>query len=169
LKNAEIFCFIITEALSDINPDGAEEYNKNMTEYIKLLQELDKQYETAVNAAPVKTLLFADRFPFRYMVDDYGIDYYAAFSGCSAETEASFETIVFLAEKADELGLKTIMVTESSDKKIAETVVGATTAKTAGILVLNAMQSVTASDVSNGETYLSVMESNLNVLEQALQ
>lgn len=124
---------------------------------------------TAVNAVTVKTLLFGDRFPFRYLVDDYALDYYAAFVGCSAETEASFETIVFLAGKADELSLKNIMVTESSDQSIAKTIRDNTQDKNQQILVLNAMQSVTSGEVKDGATYLSIMESNLNVLKDALR
>jgi zinc transport system substrate-binding protein len=124
-------------------------------------------YQTLINACPVKTMLFGDRFPFRYLADDYGISYYAAFPGCSAETEASFETIIFLAGKADELNLKSIMVTESADQTIANTIISNTKIKQQ-IFVLDAMQSVTVSDLTNGTTYLSIMESNLNVLQEAL-
>ncbi|MCR5743911.1 MAG: metal ABC transporter substrate-binding protein, partial [Lachnospiraceae bacterium] len=120
-------------------------------------------------AASVKTVLFGDRFPFRYMVDDYGLSYYAAFTGCSAESEASFETIVFLAGKVDELGLKTILVIESSDKKIAQSVSDNTTSKDQQILVMDSMQSTTSADIKNGSTYLSIMEANLEVLKQALK
>jgi zinc transport system substrate-binding protein len=113
--------------------------------------------------------LFGDRFPFRYLVDDYGIDYYAAFVGCSAETEASFETIIFLANKVDELGLKTIMVTESSDQAIARSIRDNSQSQDQQILVLDAIQSVDAATINNGATYLSIMESNLDVLVAALQ
>ena len=132
------------------------------------LSALDAEYRAAVDAAAVKTLLFGDRFPFRYLMDDYGLRYYAAFPGCSAETEASFETIIFLAEKVDELGLKNIMVTESADQSIAKTIIGNTTNKDQQILVLDAMQSVTANDVQGGTAYLSVMDSNLGVLKEAM-
>ena len=114
-------------------------------------------------------LLFGDRFPFRYLADDYGLAYYAAFSGCSAETEASFETVIFLANKLDELGLHTIMTLEGSDGKLAQTI--ANTAKTADvtILSLDSMQSTTKKDVQEGAKYLAIMEKNLHVLEQALR
>ena len=122
-----------------------------------------------VNAAGNKTLLFGDRFPFRYLVDDYGIKYYAAFVGCSAETEASFETVSFLAKKMDELGLKHVMTIEGPDKKIAATVIENTKDKNQDVLALNSMQSVTTKDIEGGETYLGVMQQNLEVLKKALQ
>ena len=96
------------------------------------------------------------------------VDYYAAFSGCSAESEASFETIVFLAGKVDELGLSTIMTIEGNNNKIAETVRDNTKSKDQKILVLDSMQSITSADIADGRTYLSVMESNLEVLKEAL-
>lgn len=102
------------------------------------------------------------------MVDDYSLKYYAAFVGCSAETEASFQTIKFLANKVDELGATTVLTIEDSKHKIAQTVVENTKEKNQKILALNSMQSVTSDDVKNGETYLNVMQSNLDVLKQAL-
>jgi len=116
-----------------------------------------------------KTLLFGDRFPFRYLTDEYGLDYYAAFAGCSAETEASFETVVFLAGKADELGLSSIMTIEGSDRRIAETIRDNTQAKDQQILTMDSMQSTTYEDISKGVSYLSVMKKNLDVLKKALQ
>jgi len=97
------------------------------------------------------------------------LGYYAAFAGCSAETEASFNTIIFLAGKMDELGLKSVMVTESSDKKIAETIIRESKGTDRQILVLDAMQSVENKDLTNGSTYLSIMMSNLDVLKEALK
>ena len=113
-------------------------------------------------------MLFGDRFPFRYLTDDYGLDYYAAFVGCSAETEASFETITFLAKKVDELSLKSVMTIEGDNHKIAETIVGSTKSKDQKILTLDSMQSTTSKDVENGRTYLSIMTDNLSVLSEAL-
>ena len=169
LKNAKIFCTVIADALSSLDSDNTEKYQNNLTAYIEKLSALDSEYKTAIDAAPVKTLLFGDRFPFRYLADDYGLDYYAAFVGCSAETEASFETIVFLAKKVDELDLNTIMVIESADRSIARTIINNTAGKSQQILVLDSMQSVTANDVNNGTTYISIMESNLNILKEALK
>ena len=169
LKNARIFCSVIADVLSTIDSVNAEDYRRNASAYIEKLSTLDASYHTLISACSVKTLLFGDRFPFRYLAEDYGVSYYAAFPGCSAETEASFETIIFLAEKADELHLRSIIVTESADQTIANTIISNTKEKQQQILVLDSMQSVTASDLINGTTYLSIMESNLNVLKEALK
>ncbi|MCL2078803.1 MAG: metal ABC transporter substrate-binding protein [Oscillospiraceae bacterium] len=169
LKNAQIFCAVIADALAALDPDNVEVYQNNLAEYIGLLSSLDAQYQTAVSTASYNTLLFGDRFPFRYLVDDYGIGYYAAFPGCSAETEASFETIVFLSQMMDELDLPCVMVTESSDQTIARTIIQNTTAKNHEIGVLDAMQSVKASETQGTISYLSIMESNLEALKEALK
>lgn len=169
LKNAKRLCSAIAKALEEIDPEHADVYDANMTAYEKQLDELDAQYQETVDNAKQKTLLFGDRFPFRYLVDDYGLSYYAAFAGCSAESEASFETITFLANKVDELGLKNIMTIEKSDQKVAKTIVENTDAKNQKILTLDSMQSTTSDDITNGVTYLSAMEKNLEILKEALQ
>ena len=121
-----------------------------------------------MDAATYQTVLFGDRFPFRYLADDYGLSYYAAFVGCSAETEASFETITFLAGKMDELNLPCVLTIEGAQHRIAQTIVENTTAKNQEVLTMDSMQSTTSKDVANGTTYLSIMEQNLSVLKQAL-
>jgi len=168
LKNAKTLCGKIAEALGEADPGNAEEYEANAAVYSEKLDALDAEYESAVASSDKKALLFGDRFPFLYMADDYGIECYAAFSGCSAETEASFETIVFLAGKVDELGLKSVMTIENSDQKVAKTIVENTKEKNQKILTLDSMQGTTSEDISGGATYLSVMESNLDVLREAL-
>lgn len=169
LRNAKVLCEAITNALTEIDPDHAADYRSNLTSYSEKLDALDDAYQSAVDSASRKTLLFGDRFPFRYLVDDYGFSYYAAFAGCSAETEASFRTITFLADKADELNLTSVLTIESSDQKIAQTIIQNTKDKNQNILTLNSMQSVTSNDVAAGTGYLSIMESNLDVLKEALQ
>lgn len=168
LKNARVLVFGISEVLEKTVPQDAEQLAKNRDAYVQKLEELDKEYEQMVQGAAYQTVVFADRFPFRYMVDDYGLDYYAAFAGCSAETEASFETITFLAKKTDELKVPTILVIEDSDQKLAETVRQNTIGKNQNILVLNSLQSITSADRNGGITYLKVMQDNLEVLKQAL-
>ena len=168
LRNAKALCAVITEAVASLDAGNAKVYNSNLAAYAAKLDALDREYQAAVDAAPVKTLVFGDRFPFRYLVDDYGIKYSAAFAGCSAETEASFDTIIFLVNKINELGLKNIIVTESSDKKIAETIIRESKNKNQNILTLDSMQSSAASDVEEGKTYLSIMENNLEALKEAL-
>ena len=168
LKNAEVLVNAISKSLQEIDPDNKDTYATNSDAYVKKLSALDADYQAAVDGATYKTVLFGDRFPFRYLVDDYGLSYYAAFVGCSAETEASFETISFLAKKVDELKLPCILTIEGAQHKIAETIVQNTTAKNQKVLTMDSMQSTTSKDVANGTTYLYVMEKNLSVLKEAL-
>ena len=169
LRNASVLTNAIADTLGELDPSNAEAYKKNADAYAAKLADLDNDYKAVTEAAPVKTLLFGDRFPFRYLVDDYGLKYYAAFVGCSAETEASFETITFLAGKVDELSLHSVMTIERSDNKIAETIVKSSTSKDQKILTLDSLLSVTSKEVESGTTYLGVMESNLSVLKEALK
>ena len=168
LKNAAVLCRTIAEALGQIDRENAARYTANAEAYTEKLNTLDAQYQAAVDAAALHTLLFADRFPFRYLADDYALDYYAAFVGCSAETEASFETIIFLAGKLDELGLPAVLQIESADGSIARTVVESTQSRDQQILTMDSMQSTTAKDVAAGANYLSIMEKNLDILKAAL-
>ena len=169
IRNAVAIVESIEEGLEKIDSENAETYKANADVYVEKLNELDGKYTEAVENAEKDTILFGDRFPFRYMVDDYGLNYYAAFSGCSAETEASFKTITFLAGKVDELGLKAVLTIENSDQTIAKTIIENTETKDQEILTLDSMQSTTSKDVENGVTYLSIMESNLEVLKEALK
>lgn len=169
LKNAETLCRVLSDRLAALDPEGADLYRANTDAYIKKLRDLDASYRIAAADAGKKTLLFADRFPFRYLTDDYGLSYYAAFSGCSAETEASFDTVVFLAKKTDELGLSAILQIETSDGSLARTVRENTRTKDQKILTLNSLQSVTAAEVAEGATYLSLMKENLAVLREAIE
>ena len=168
LKNAEVLVGAISNALQELDVENKDIYAANADAYMKKLAALDAEYQTAVDNATRKTVLFGDRFPFRYLVDDYGLNYYAAFVGCSAETEASFETISFLAKKADELNLPCVLTIEGKNHKIAETIVKNTAPKSQRILTMDSMQSTTSKDVASGTTYLSVMEKNLAVLKEAL-
>ena len=169
LKNAKILCTTIAENIAEIDPKNAQTYRANVTAYNAKLSALDAQYQKIVDAASKKTVLFGDRFPFRYLVDDYGLSYYAAFVGCSAETEASFKTILFLAKKVDELGIPAVLTIEKSDGKIAKTIIKNTKTKNQKILTLDSMQSTTSNDVKKGVTYLSIMTKNADVLKSALQ
>lgn len=169
LKNAEVICDAIADSLAELDPGNAENYRSNASAYKDELAALDEEYQTAVDKASQNTLLFGDRFPFRYMVDDYGLNYYAAFAGCSAETEASFETVRFLAEKVDECGLKYVITLENGDQSIAETIIENTESKDQEIIQMNSMQSVTSDDIADGATYLAIMQENLNALKLALQ
>ena len=167
LQNAELLTGAIADAFGRMDPAHAADFAANAAAYTEQLEALDGQYRAAVEASPVRTVLFGDRFPFRYLVEDYGLDYYAAFPGCSAETEASFETVAFLAGKTAELDLPAVLAIENSDHRVAETI-AQNAGNGAAVLTLDSMQGVTAEDAAAGATYLSIMEANLNVLKQAL-
>lgn len=169
LKNAGIFCGAIAEKLAEIDPDHGEVYRENAKVYQGKLSSLDRQYQDVVDAAPQKLILFGDRFPFRYLVDDYGLSYYAAFAGCSAESEVSFQTVAFLAEKVDEKNLSSVLVIKGGDQKIAETICQNTRSGNEKILVMDSLQSTTGEEIQQGAAYLPIMEENLNVLKAALE
>lgn len=164
LKNAEILTDKIAAALSGADNKNADIYKTNAAKYAERLATLDKEYTEALKNAKHKAMIFADRFPFRYFTEDYGLDYYAAFPGCSAETEASFETVIFLAKKADENG-DCIFITETSNGDIAKAVNRNTAKRNKKILTLDSMQSVSKKDIKNGLTYISVMQKNLETLK----
>ena len=168
LKNAKTLVGAISAALQELDPGNKDTYAANADAYVQKLSALDAEYQKAVSAGTYRTLLFGDRFPFRYLVDDYGLSYYAAFVGCSAESEASFETVSFLARKVDEGKLPCVLTIEGKNHKIAETIVQNTAGKNQKILTMDSMQSTTSQDVASGTTYLSLMEQNLDVLKEAL-
>lgn len=168
LKNAQLLVPAIAEKLCLADEENAGAYRENAEKYAEKLSALDKEYEEKIGEAKLDTLVFADRFPFRYLTDDYGLDYFAAFSGCSAESEASFKTVSFLAEKIDEKGLGCVLTTEGTDHSIAEAVISSAKNGNAAILSVDSLQSVTKTDVENGAKYLDIMEKNLGVFLEAL-
>lgn len=165
LKNAEKIVRAIADKLCSLDKINAEKYQKNAKTYIEKLSELEKQYAETVKNAKRSTLVFADRFPFRYLADDYSLECFAAFSGCSAETQASFETIAFLSEKVKEKELPYVLVIDGSDGSVAETVAAQSGAK---IRTLDSCQSVSEDEIKNGKSYLSIMTNNLEVLKEVL-
>lgn len=170
LKNAEILVRALADAIAKVDFTNATEYHMNAALYVAKISALDAQYRAATDSATLKTILFGDRFPFRYLVDDYGIKYFAAFVGCSAESEASFETVAFLAGKMDSLALPAIFTIDGSNGKIARAVLDASKkSKDTPVLSLNSMQSVTDAQMQSGIDYLSIMQSNLEVLKKAIK
>ena len=165
LRKAEAAVSAIAETLGKADNANKDKYTANAESYNAKLASLDGKFSDCVNNAKRKTLLFADRFPFRYFTEDYSLEYFAAFPGCSAESEASFETMTFLIEKTKELSLPYILIIENSDSKMAQTIGNETGAE---ILSLNSCQSVTKNDIDNGITYLSAMEKNLQTITEAL-
>ena len=165
IKNAETIVSAIEAKLAEIDPDNKAEYEKNANDYLAKLDELDKEYKDTLSSIQNKTIIVGDRFPFRYLVNEYGIKYYAAFTGCDAGSEASFETVKFLANKMDELNMSDIFIIDGSKGDLAKTIVENTKDKNAKVLVLDSMQSTKSSDNAN---YLDIMKKNLEVLKEVL-
>ena len=156
-------CKAIEEALEKVLPEEAERFRANLGSYDSKLDALDKQYEEMVKGSRLDTIVVLDRYPFRYLAEDYKLKYSAAFLGCSAETEASFETVKFLADKVKALDSKAVLIIENSDGKLAKTVLETAGKTDAKIEVLDSMQSC-GKDLD----YLKTMTGNLEKLKAAL-
>ncbi len=167
LENAEFLTEAIATTLSEVDAENASTYSGNAAAYIELLDGLDDEYSAMVDAAARNTVLFADRFPFRYLCNDYDIEVYAAFPGCSAETEASFETVASLSDSLSENAMPYILLVDDSGDDLAQTLMQ-NTGLTCEILRLNSMQNVSDDFMTNDVTYLSVMRDNLDVLSTAM-
>lgn len=165
VANARTLTGVLAETLAELDPAG--DYAARAAAYGEQLDALDESYRQAVEAGRRTVLLFGDRFPFAHLARDYGLTCYAAFTGCSAETEASFATVARLAAAAEENGLHTILITETSDGSLADTI-AATTRNGLEKAVLNSMQAVSEEQIENGLTWLAVMEANREVLAAAL-
>lgn len=168
LKHAQTMVKEITKAVQSLDTENSNLYQKNADSYLEQLVQLDESYQNMVENAKRTTVLFGDRFPFRYLTEDYGLTYYAAFPGCSSESEASFETIIFLAEKVEEEKLPCILTIDGSDGTIANAIAENVDGKIE-IKTLNSLQAINQTQIAEGMTYLSAMEENLEVLTTALQ
>ena len=171
VKNAQIFVTAISDALGQIDADNAAYYRSNADSYVNQLKDLDNRYTSAVNAGTKDTILFGDRFPFRYMVEDYNLKYYAAFLGCSSDVTPDYTTIKFLADKIDELSLKVILKIEgNATERLISAIKETANTKDLTVLTMDSIQSARSSDFKNENArYLSVMENNLGVLKEALK
>ena len=168
LRNAETICGEVCDVLCEKLPGNESVYRSNLESYTSELRTLDAEYTEMAEDSAKRTVLFGDRFPFRYLCDDYDIDYYAAFPGCSAETAASFETVTTLSDKLNELDLDTVFIIENSDDSIAKSIISNSGRKDVSIETLNSIQSVTQKDIDGGSTYLSIMRNNLETLKKVL-
>lgn len=169
LRLAVKVCDAIEKALCQVLPDEVQVIQANGDAYCSELVALDQKYvEMITMSHPESVVIVADRFPFMYMMEDYGIEYYAAFPGCSTESEADFETVVFLAEKVIECDAEIILITESGTDTLANTVFENAGISGQEIAVLHSMQLVYQSDIEAGNSYLGYMEENLKVLEKVL-
>lgn len=169
LKNASMLTARISERIASCLPEKADKIKENTNAYVAEINALDTELSTTVSGAERRTLLFADRFPFGYLIEDYELEYYAAFSGCSADSEASFATVISLTQKLNELDLPCVLVLESSDKKLADTVISGSESTNVKILTLDSMQSITEKDIADGSVkYIEIMKRNASVLKEAL-
>ncbi len=169
LKNARLLCDGLANELSEVTPDMFEQIAENSAAYSEKLAALDARFEETLAEKNERLLIFADRFPFRYLIEDYSLEYFAAFSGCSADSEATFETVVFLSDKLRENSVGVLIILESSTRDLADTVIANSGCDGVEILVMDSMQSITAKDVDAGASYLSIMEKNLAVISAALK
>ena len=165
IRNAAEITDYLCGIISKIDPDNSSLYRVNADKYIAELNALDAEYTAIAENSARKIILLADRFPFRYLVEDYGITYFAAFAGCSSESEASFDTMAFLIDKTNELQLPYILTIEGSDGSIAKMICEETDAES---LTLDSCQSVSSADIEQGASYLGIMKSNLEILREAL-
>lgn len=169
LSNAATATRYLTEAICALDPEGAELYRKNSAAYLGALTALDGQFRSTVEQIPAEDrfVLFADRFPFVYLLSDYGVEYAAAFEGCTTDVDASFDTVLGLIKEADTHGVSHIAITETSDGALAQTVAGSAK-RDIEIIVMNSLQSVNRVRLSEGISYLGVMRGNLTALSRAL-
>ena len=163
--NAVKICDAISDALCELDAENAQYYNKNHTEYTALLFDLDDSFREILSSSKRNTLVFGDRFPFRYFTERYGIEYYAAFPGCAEETEASISTVTFLIDKIKQEQIPVVLYPELSNHRLADTIAEETGAKA---LMLHSCHNVTQEDFNNGITYIELMKNNVEVLREAL-
>ena len=170
VKNAITATKALTAEICKLDANNSDTYQSNATGYISSLETLDEEYASVASNVPEENrfVLFADRFPFVYLLSDYDIEYQAAFEGCTTDTDADFDTVIKLINEADKHSVSYIAVTESSDGALAETVASSTKKKDIQILTLNSLQRVNKKDINNGVSYLGVMRENLQTLKTAL-
>jgi zinc transport system substrate-binding protein len=168
LKNAAVCVQAISDALSRLAPEKEEALRANSSAYIEKIKALDGRYSAMVSEKQSPRLAVADRFPFVYLTEDYGISYEAAFEGCSADAEAGFDTVLRLADRMNEWSLSALVICEGGDGRLADTV-AKQTGREIRTVTLHSMQSVSGEEISSGATYLGIMENNLGALSGALE
>lgn len=164
--NAKGIVRALADTLCEADAANAEAYTQNAAAYTAELDALDAAFRAAVAEGTRKTIVFGDRFPFRYFADAYGLDYYAAFPGCSTETEPAASTVAFLIDKVKEESIPAVFHIELSNEKMADTICEATGAKK---LLLHACHNISKNDFEAGVTYLQLMTANVEALREALQ
>ena len=168
LKNAIVICETLTEQICLLDEANRDVYEQNSANYINLLKELNETFKATVSEAERDTVIIADRFPFKYLMNDYGINHHAAFEGCSAESEASFETVAFLADKIDELSVEYVIVIENGSDEVDKTVIDSSDNKDCEIITMSSIEGVGLDAATDGVSYYSLMKNNFETLEKAL-
>ena len=164
-RNARLIVQRIADTICAADPDNSAVYKANTENYITRLNELDLKFQAVVDSAVRKTLVFGDRFPFRYFVDAYGLDYLAAFPGCSTETEPSAATVAFLIDKVKAEQIPVVFHAELSNAKMANTIAEESGAK---VLEFHACHNISRDDFQTGKTYIEIMNANIEALKEAL-
>lgn len=166
LKNTQKIVSNIKDELVKISPENKNIFESNAEKYVNKLGKIEQEFQDVVKNGSRKTIVFGDRFPLRYFVDDYGLSYFAAFPGCSDQTEASSKTVAFLVDKIKSEKIPVVFKIEMSSGKIADTIANETGAK---VLTFNSAHNISADDFKNGMTYAEIMEKNVKALEEALR
>ena len=164
-KNAVVLCRAVCDAICRADAENAVFYRANCENYCAQLEDLDARFAALCESAPRRLLIFADRFPMLYFCREYGLDYRAAFHGCSGDTEPSLATIKFLIDKVEDENIPVVYTIDFGTKKVAAVVSECTGA---AIETLYSMQTVSRADFDAGETYLTLMERNFEALRKGL-
>ena len=164
-KNEQLMLTAVYDAICEADPENKAVYTKNKDSYNEQLTELDKAYKEAVGNAKNKTIIMADKFPFRYLAEEYGLDFYAAFSSCSDESEPSAAAMTSLISTIKELKIPVVYYLEFSSTKVADTLCSETGASS---LMLHSCHNVSKEDLDKGVTYVELMKQNLENLKTAL-
>lgn len=164
-KNAVVLCRAVCDAICKADPANEDFYRTNCDDYCAQLEALDARFASLCESAPRRLLIFADRFPMLYFCREYGLDYRAAFHGCSGDTEPSLATIKFLIDKVEDENIPVVYTIDFGTKKVAAVVSECTGA---AIETLYSMQTVSRADFDAGETYLTLMERNYEALRKGL-
>ena len=164
-KNAVVLCRAVCDAICRADAENAAFYRANCENYCAQLEDLDARFAALCESAPRRLLIFADRFPMLYFCREYGLDYRAAFHGCSGDTEPSLATIKFLIDKVEDENIPVVYTIDFGTKKVAAVVSECTGA---AIEMLYSMQTVSRADFDAGETYLTLMERNFEALRKGL-
>lgn len=164
-KNAVRICEALCDELCAIDPEGESFYRENLRTYSAKLQALDAAFRQVVNEGRFHTVIFADRFPVRYFVEEYGLTYFAAFPGCAEDTEPSARTVAFLIDRVREEGLPSVFYIEFSNEKMADMICEDTGCVK---LLFHSCHNVSADELRSGVGYLDLMQKNLEALKEAL-